>query len=377
MTRSPASPAASPGVSWRGWASCRARVLLWGLQKEKEGVVTVAELPEPPGQGLTSVEKNPAWPEGFCQVCGYMDCGPRVVRVDMLERLGDMIRERVFWKPRFDGEERPAGSVEGGGFVVIPDMMSLVGCSGDDFSAVLKALGYRAEKRPAPKAEAASDGNAVSDAETEGTAEEEGRDRKTGERDSGTGADADTSGEAAAASPETREDPEGAEKEPDFIEVGTRRKTPGWHGEGRRRQGAPQAATRAQAGCRFAIRRSAEAENGHGEEVLSRRRRDRSRPPGDAAPLREQRADKWLWCVRICRTRAEAARIIGKGQVRINRRKISRPSALVRMDDVLTVARNGHVRVVRVAGFASRRLSPRAAAEIRLDLEETDGPENS
>ncbi len=75
--------------------------------------------------------------------------------------------------------------------------------------------------------------------------------------------------------------------------------------------------------------------------------------------------------MRICKTRAEAARIIGRGQVRINRRKISRPSALVRMDDVLTVVRNGHVRVVRVAGFSERRLSPGAAAEIRLDLEET------
>ena len=77
--------------------------------------------------------------------------------------------------------------------------------------------------------------------------------------------------------------------------------------------------------------------------------------------------------MRICKTRAEAARIIGKGQVRINRRKISRPSALVRMDDVLTVVRNGHVRVVQVAGFARHRLSPKAAAEIRLDLEETGG----
>ncbi len=81
--------------------------------------------------------------------------------------------------------------------------------------------------------------------------------------------------------------------------------------------------------------------------------------------------------MRICKTRAEAARIIGKGQVRINRRKISRPSAPVRMDDVLTVVHHGHVRVVRVAGFTARRLSPRAAAEIRLDLEETDRPENS
>ena len=57
----------------------------------------------------------------------------------MLERLADLVRERVFWKPRFPNEVRPAGSVEGGGFTVVADMMSLVGCSGEDFKASCKA----------------------------------------------------------------------------------------------------------------------------------------------------------------------------------------------------------------------------------------------
>jgi ATP-dependent RNA helicase SUPV3L1/SUV3 len=70
------------------------------------------------------------------------------VRIDMLERLGDLIRDRVFWKPRFEGEIRPAGSVEGGGFTVVPDMMSLVGCSGDEFTAILRSLGFRMLRRP-------------------------------------------------------------------------------------------------------------------------------------------------------------------------------------------------------------------------------------
>jgi ATP-dependent RNA helicase SUPV3L1/SUV3 len=128
-------------------APTRLRILLWGLQQEGQGRLKAAELPAPPGQGLTSVPRDPDWPEGFATVCGYMECGPRAVRVDMVERLGDMIRERVFWKPRFTGEPRPEGSVEGGGFLVIPDMMSLVGCSGEDFAAILRTMGYRAERR--------------------------------------------------------------------------------------------------------------------------------------------------------------------------------------------------------------------------------------
>ena len=60
--------------------------------------------------------------------------------IDMLERLADVIRDRVFWRPRIAEEARPAGSVEGGGFTVVPDMMSLVGCSGEDFLGILRSL---------------------------------------------------------------------------------------------------------------------------------------------------------------------------------------------------------------------------------------------
>ena len=69
----------------------------------------------------------------------------------MLERLSDLIRDRVFWKPRIETEQRPAGSVEGGGFTVVPDMMSLVGCSGEEFEEILVSLGFRAQKRMVPK----------------------------------------------------------------------------------------------------------------------------------------------------------------------------------------------------------------------------------
>ncbi|HHN72673.1 MAG TPA: hypothetical protein ENK13_01160, partial [Thermopetrobacter sp.] len=40
------------------------RLLLWGLQQEKEGRLKLADLPPAPGQGLTSLPRDPAWPEG-------------------------------------------------------------------------------------------------------------------------------------------------------------------------------------------------------------------------------------------------------------------------------------------------------------------------
>ncbi len=131
-------------------APTQLRLLLWALQKEKAGKFDRSDLPEVPGQGLTSAELDNSAPENFFTIAGFGPCGNRVVRIDMLERLADMIRQRVFWRPAKEGDERPEGSVEGGGFTAIPDMMSLVGCSGDEFGEILKSLGFMAEKRPLP-----------------------------------------------------------------------------------------------------------------------------------------------------------------------------------------------------------------------------------
>jgi ATP-dependent RNA helicase SUPV3L1/SUV3 len=128
-------------------AATELRLLLWALQLERDGKLDLSALPQPPGQGLTSAPFDRSTPKGFYGVCGYRICGARVVRIDMLERLADLIRDRVFWRPRIPEEKRPMGSVEGGGFTIVPDMMSLVGCSGEEFQAILRSLDYRSLKR--------------------------------------------------------------------------------------------------------------------------------------------------------------------------------------------------------------------------------------
>jgi ATP-dependent RNA helicase SUPV3L1/SUV3 len=128
------------------------RLLLWALHDSDKRGLDASALPDAmPQQGLTSVPFDKTTPRGFYQIVGFRVCGERAVRVDMLERLGDMIRTRVFWRAQREGEERPDGSVDGGGFTVVPDMMSLVGCSGDEFSSILKSLGFSAQKRKAPE----------------------------------------------------------------------------------------------------------------------------------------------------------------------------------------------------------------------------------
>ncbi len=131
-------------------APTEVRMLLWWLEQSKEGKVS-GPMPGLPPNGLTSMTADLDLPQGFYRMGGYRISGTRAVRVDMLERLADMIRDRLFWKPRIPEEHRPLGSMEGGGFTVIPDMMSIVGCSGDDFQNILVSLGYRSQIKQVPK----------------------------------------------------------------------------------------------------------------------------------------------------------------------------------------------------------------------------------
>jgi ribosome-associated heat shock protein Hsp15 len=68
-----------------------------------------------------------------------------------------------------------------------------------------------------------------------------------------------------------------------------------------------------------------------------------------------QRIDRWLWHARLVRTRVAAAALAVAGFVRVNGTRIDAPSRVVRTGDVITVALDRKVRVLRVRGFAERR----------------------
>ncbi|MCH9806266.1 MAG: helicase [Alphaproteobacteria bacterium] len=127
---------------------------LWALKNGAANGLDLENLPEPPRAGLTSVATDPATPEAYYRAFGYHLCGPRAVRLDILERLADLIRPLVAWRKKDAGEkEAPKGATGDGGFTVTPDMMSILGCSPAELGNVLQALGFRSERKPAPKPE--------------------------------------------------------------------------------------------------------------------------------------------------------------------------------------------------------------------------------
>jgi ribosome-associated heat shock protein Hsp15 len=85
--------------------------------------------------------------------------------------------------------------------------------------------------------------------------------------------------------------------------------------------------------------------------------------------LDRQRIDKWLWHARVVRTRSQAAGLAAAGYVRVNGQRVDAPSRAVRPGDVVTVALDRVVRVLKVVGFAERRGSADAARALCETLE--------
>ena len=81
-----------------------------------------------------------------------------------------------------------------------------------------------------------------------------------------------------------------------------------------------------------------------------------------------QRIDKWLWHARVVRTRTDAARLAAAGFVRLNGVRIEAASQAVRIGDVVTVALDRAVRVVRVEGFCERRGPADGARALYRDM---------
>jgi ATP-dependent RNA helicase SUPV3L1/SUV3 len=124
---------------------------LWALKhggSERKGLEAIEQLA---ASGRTSIAADQEIAKVLYRTAGYRVCGARAVRVDILERLADLIRPALAWRAGAAGV-KPPGAIEGFGFTVSVGMTSLAGCSGEDFASVLRSLGYRMEKRPKPAA---------------------------------------------------------------------------------------------------------------------------------------------------------------------------------------------------------------------------------
>ncbi|MDR3489219.1 MAG: helicase-related protein [Bradyrhizobium sp.] len=123
--------------------------LLWAQKQDNVDMSALSGAQHLAGSGRTSFPVDKLLDRDAYRVLGYRQCGERAVRVDILERLADLIRPALSWREASPGT-KPAGAFDGRGFVVTQAMTSLTGSAGEDFASILRALGYRMERRPAP-----------------------------------------------------------------------------------------------------------------------------------------------------------------------------------------------------------------------------------
>ncbi|SMH57746.1 helicase-related protein [Mesorhizobium australicum] len=125
--------------------------LLWALKNDGKDKPGFGDPVNALATGRTSVVVDQQFDREFYKLAGFRILGRRAVRVDILERVADLIRPALAWKP--GAASRPDGAYDGNAFLVTPPMMSILGATASDMEEILKALGYRAE--PKPQAEVA------------------------------------------------------------------------------------------------------------------------------------------------------------------------------------------------------------------------------
>ncbi|OJY33376.1 MAG: helicase [Rhodobacterales bacterium 65-51] len=105
-------------------APTRLRLVLWSLAKGLQ------EFPESPPPGLVTIPNIPDVPKEHYTLAGYRPAGTRAIRIDMLERLADLLRAK---------DSRA-------GFEATPDMLSITGMTLEQFADLMGGLGYKGEK---------------------------------------------------------------------------------------------------------------------------------------------------------------------------------------------------------------------------------------
>jgi ATP-dependent RNA helicase SUPV3L1/SUV3 len=123
---------------------------LWALKNGGLDVKGLDEVPHLAASGRTSFVADPEIPAELYRAAGFRVCGERAVRVDILERLADLIRPAISYRPGVTPGNPPPGAADKDGFVVTGAMTSLAGCSGEAFASILRSLNYVMERRPGP-----------------------------------------------------------------------------------------------------------------------------------------------------------------------------------------------------------------------------------
>jgi ribosome-associated heat shock protein Hsp15 len=79
------------------------------------------------------------------------------------------------------------------------------------------------------------------------------------------------------------------------------------------------------------------------------------------------RLDKYVWCVRLAKTRAQSTEAISKGKVKLNY-AVSKPAKEVKLGDEIQIIRHTAVFSFRVVQLLSKRIGAKLVGDFIIDI---------
>ena len=83
------------------------------------------------------------------------------------------------------------------------------------------------------------------------------------------------------------------------------------------------------------------------------------------------RIDKFLYCIRLIKSRTQAQALIDQGRTRVDGRRVEKPSDTVRVGSTVALPLRGQVRILRVLALPDRRGPAPEAQACYEELAET------
>ena len=79
------------------------------------------------------------------------------------------------------------------------------------------------------------------------------------------------------------------------------------------------------------------------------------------------RWDKFLWCVRLAKTRSIASDLISKGKIKVNGESI-KPSREVKLNDLISIQKNTATFTFKAVGYTDKRVGAQLVSNFLVDL---------
>jgi ribosome-associated heat shock protein Hsp15 len=79
------------------------------------------------------------------------------------------------------------------------------------------------------------------------------------------------------------------------------------------------------------------------------------------------RIDKYIWCVRLAKTRSQASELVSKGKIKLN--KVSVKAAKeVKVGDVLSISKNSALFEYKIKALVENRMGAKLVSDYLIDI---------